>query len=299
LAASFTLGNTAISRSQVDARSNFTVVDTNSPASTSGQIISFAYYANNTNPFRFVIVDSSNAVKYVSPQITPASTGAKTYTPSSPVNVLAGDKLGVHFALTGTIPFDGSGANASWTSSGSGVPATGATLSYAGSGSRTYSIAAYGNETSQPTSPIESADIPGFAYGKIDYTAGGLNRMVLFFADSRRDTRPYTGNGTLIYRDANNDWYRVDVRYVAVNGSDAYFAGRVVDASQPSWVNQWLYAKVHDGGSSGDQIWGQLMRGADAIRHFTLRNNLTNPSSGSFNVSSGDLMVVSQLDFVE
>jgi hypothetical protein len=123
--------------------------------------------------------------------------------------------------------------------------------------------------------------------------------VVSFFAQSNRNTRPYLGNGTFIYKDANGDWYNVDIRYVAVQGSDTYFAGRVTDSSNADWKNQWLYAKVHDGGASGDQISGELVRGTQALLHFVRNSNLTDPSSGPFDVTSGDLMVVSGLNFNE
>ncbi|MDD5590223.1 MAG: hypothetical protein PHQ47_03580 [Candidatus Portnoybacteria bacterium] len=63
-------GNDTISRSQLDLRTNFTIVDKNHPVSDDGSLDTFKYYANNTNSFRFVIIDSANAVKWIGNQIS-------------------------------------------------------------------------------------------------------------------------------------------------------------------------------------------------------------------------------------
>jgi len=288
------IGNSTVLRSQIDGASNFTVIDTNNLADSAGQITSFGYYAANTNPFRFVVVNSSNVVQYVSPQITPSSIGVNTYTPSSPITIGSGYKVGLYFASTGTIPYENTGASASWTTTGSsGVPGAGTTLSFAGSGNRTYSFVAYGTTDSSDDS--EDEDFPGFVYGRVNYTAGGLTRFAAFFASSNDSDRPYLGSGMFVYRDTNNNWYNVSIRRVAISDDDVYFAGRVTSASNPSWRNQWLYAKVHDGGSSGDQIWGSFVSGSNALMHFTQQNNLTNPTDGPFNITNGNILVVSSL----
>jgi len=98
LALSITVGNPAISRSTVDTYQNFTIIDTNNPVSATGWLTSFSYYATSTNSFEFVLVDSSNVVKWVSPTVTPAATGMQTYNISVPVQV--GWNLGVHFDST-------------------------------------------------------------------------------------------------------------------------------------------------------------------------------------------------------
>ena len=129
--------------SQIDSSSNFTIIDTNTPIASNGNITSFSYYASNTNPFEFVVVDSANMVKWVSPMITPTTpTAINTYTPTSPIPVQTGWKVGLYFSSTGTIPFNSSGATASWTAPGSGAPTIGSTLTVAGSGARTYSFVA-------------------------------------------------------------------------------------------------------------------------------------------------------------
>ena len=148
------LGNDSTARTQVDTGSGFTVIDTNHPATSAGQITSFGYYASNVNPFSFVVVDSSNMVKYVSLSITPTASGANTYTPTSPVPVQTGDNLGVYFSSTGTIPFESTGALASGTATGSSVPTVGSTLVMAGYALRTYSFVGDGTTlTSVTVSP--------------------------------------------------------------------------------------------------------------------------------------------------
>ncbi|MDP3882876.1 MAG: hypothetical protein Q8Q48_02365 [Candidatus Staskawiczbacteria bacterium] len=306
-ASSFSLGNDATGRSQLDSRSNFTVLDTNNPSAMEGQITGFSYYATNTNSFRFVLVDNADMVKWVSDEITPATApGANTYTPSSPVDVSVDDNIALYFASTGTIPYEVTGADAYYTVQDSGLPVVDTTLTYESSEGRTYSFVAYGNTVTPPPPPppsppplVEEVSFPGFAYGQIAYMAGDLERSISFFASSNRNTRPYFGNGLLIYQDENEDWYNVDVRYVAVIGDDAYLAGRVKDASNDDWKNQWLYLKVHDGGASGDQVSGELVRGTQALLHFVRNDNLTDPSSGPFDVTSGDLMVIPALSFIE
>jgi len=134
------VGNDTAVRTQLDTASNFTVVDTNHPAIAVGSINQFEYYASNTNPFEFVLVNGSNVVQWISPMITPNAVGANIYTPTSLVPVQAGWNLGVYFSSTGTIPFENTGATASWTAAGSGAPITGSTLSIAGSGARIYSF---------------------------------------------------------------------------------------------------------------------------------------------------------------
>jgi len=145
-AASLSVGNDNTARTMVDTFSNFTIVDTNHPVSATGTLSSFGYFAANQNPFRFVLVDPSNTVQWVSDQITPPGTGAQSFTPTpSPVSVQAGWNLGVYFSATGTIPFEQTGAPAQYTSNGSGLPTVGGALSIAGNDARTYSFVATGD----------------------------------------------------------------------------------------------------------------------------------------------------------
>ncbi len=137
MALGVTVGNAAINRSTVDTYSDFTIIDTNNPVSANGWLTTFGYYASNTNPFEFVLVDGSNMVKWVSAQITPAGTGFQVS--NQVVAVTAGWNLGVHFDSTGTIPFDWTGTPASYTPNNNGMPVVGQTLTQEGTSNRTYS----------------------------------------------------------------------------------------------------------------------------------------------------------------
>lgn len=123
-AAKLTVGNDANSRSVTDTYSNFVIVDTNHPANANGYLTEFKYYAANSKPFTFLLVDTSNKVQWESDSITPGSTGLNTYTPKHGVKVMKGWNLGVYFSSTGTIPFEynGSASPAEWTANGSGLP---------------------------------------------------------------------------------------------------------------------------------------------------------------------------------
>jgi len=145
------MGNDSCARSPIDSFSNFTIVDTNHPAASSGVLQTFRYYAANANPIRFVVVDPSNVVKFVSEQITPAVVpGENTYTPPSPVPVQAGWNVGLYFVSTGTIPFDGGGTAASYTNSDAGLPVVGSALPIVGSANRIYSFVATGTVIAGP-----------------------------------------------------------------------------------------------------------------------------------------------------
>ncbi len=148
-ATSVTVGNAAINRANIDTFSNFTIIDTNNPLSANGSLSTFSYFATDTNPFEFVLVDSGNVVKYISPTITPPSTGPQTY--SATVQAQIGWNLGVHFDQTGTIPFDLMGVPAAYTANQSGLPVVGSTLSVAGTSGRTYSWNATGTTICTPT----------------------------------------------------------------------------------------------------------------------------------------------------
>ncbi len=100
-----------------------------------------------------------------------------------------------------------------------------------------------------------------------------------------------SGKGMLNYKDANGDSYKVDIQYVKVEGEDAWFAGPVVSASNPSWLSYWLFAKVHDGCEPAvgvDQVSGSFTNENSAKLGVAL---MSNPGSGPFTVTSGNLQV--------
>ncbi len=80
--------------------------------------------------------------------------------------------------------------------------------------------------------------------------------------------------------------YTVKVSSVKVAGDDAWFAGVVTSATNPSWVGQWLFAKVSDG--MPDKLSDSFTTETTALNGVA---NKTNPADGPFNVLSGDLKV--------
>lgn len=100
----------------------------------------------------------------------------------------------------------------------------------------------------------------------------------------------YDGKGNFSYSDANGDWYQADVKYVKVNGTDAFFAGLVTSASQPSWVGNWVQVADHDGGEPAylvDQIWGIFTD--ENTAKFNVANEV-HPGT-AFAITSGNLQV--------
>ncbi len=96
------------------------------------------------------------------------------------------------------------------------------------------------------------------------------------------------GDGKFRYSDANHDSYVVDVKYVKIKGADAWFAGKVTKASNSSWVGNWLFAKVHDGGKNGDLIWGSFTSESAAKMGVA---SMSDPADGPFAVTNGNIKV--------
>lgn len=100
------------------------------------------------------------------------------------------------------------------------------------------------------------------------------------------------GDGNFRYSDVNGDWYKVkDVKYVNIEGDDAWFAGQVTKASQTSWVGNWVFVKVHDGGppaNVGDVISGSFTDENTAKLGVA---NMANPADGPFVVTHGNIKV--------
>ncbi len=108
--------------------------------------------------------------------------------------------------------------------------------------------------------------------GNVKYTAYGLLRSAQFAADTA------DGGGAFQYSDANHAWYRVLITSLKVDGHSAWFAGRVWQASNPSWVGNWLFAKVND--SSPKRIWGSFTTQLAAESGVS---SMGTPADGPFN----------------
>jgi len=141
-----TVGNDALPRLGPDGRSGCVTIDTNNPASGSGWLHTFTYWASTANPFRFVLVDGSWEVKWVSDEITPSMVPEVNtyYAPAMSVPVEADWNLGVYSPGTGTVPYDYTGAPVCQTKGGLGVPTVGEYLDCQNYGAsyynRTYSF---------------------------------------------------------------------------------------------------------------------------------------------------------------
>jgi hypothetical protein len=159
----FTVGNDATERPSTDTWYNFTIIDTNNPSSEFGALNTFSYYAKNTNPFRFVLVDEFSVVQWVSEEITPPGTGAQSWPSSTPVPVELGWNLGLYFKLNGTVPFRYIGDNpALYEGYNAGLPELGELLTYVGSSKRVYSFVATGTvryNWSGFFSPVDNEDV--------------------------------------------------------------------------------------------------------------------------------------------
>ncbi len=170
----FTVGNDATERLITDTYYNFTIIDTNNSSLEIGLLNTFSYYAAIENPFRFVLVDGSNVVKWVSDQITPLVIGTQSWSPSTPVYVEPGWNLGLYFASTGTVPFSSPGAPALYKPNNSGLPVVGELLLPLGSDGRVYSFIATGEVADLPfvpviTWPANNAEITAVALTHIDW----------------------------------------------------------------------------------------------------------------------------------
>ena len=97
--------------------------------------------------------------------------------------------------------------------------------------------------------------------------------------------------GMLNYRDANGDWFRVDIQCVTVLSDEAkaFFSGPVTSASDSTLVGQWLMVKVYDGGTpgrKGDQVWGGIYSTDPECNP-----DIYPPLDGPWDVESGNLVV--------
>lgn len=126
------------------------------------------------------------------------------------------------------------------------------------------------------------------ATGDVGYEAAGLDRHISFNAHEARGDRP--AKGQLQYTDAIDRSYHVEITHVNVVGDMAYFAGEVVEASNPTWVGNWISFAVLDGGTpgrNGDIVWGIFTDQATAISN--VENEVT-PGS-AYEVLRGNLVV--------
>jgi hypothetical protein len=138
---SATVGNAATDRATVDTWRNFTIVDTNHSAPFDGYFTTVNYFAERAGDVRFVIVDATDTVTWMSDVVT-ASPGAGTLTLDQPVGLTAGSNIGVYSVGFGVISydFDATAEPAAFDAFDSGAPSVGSTLDYVGESTRVYSM---------------------------------------------------------------------------------------------------------------------------------------------------------------
>jgi len=145
----------------------------------------------------------------------------------------------------------------------------------------TYAGVGYTYTVTGTVNPDGSLTITGGTFLGSDWTVSGNANTVVTGC---------TAKGTFHYSDVNGDWYYANVQYVNVDGTDAYFAGLVTSASNPTWVGNWVQVAVNDGGEPAylvDSIWGIF---TDAN---TAKYNVANKvrPNGQFVITSGNLQV--------
>jgi hypothetical protein len=108
----------------------------------------------------------------------------------------------------------------------------------------------------------------------------------------------YTAKGLAFYSDAD-DYYVMVVRAVNVAGTDAWFAGEVVDTNRSDWMSDWVSFQVQDNGQGGtatttDKLWGAFADSeAAALATVTgkaIPSTDGNPSA-EYSITSGNLQV--------
>jgi hypothetical protein len=218
------IGNNTDPPGTLDTYANFSIIDTNHPATAAGRVTKIDYYAGATLPMAFMVVSGSAptfTVKHISANFTPGAVGVQTFTPPPSWMVSPGDNIGMYFASTGVIPFASGGSPAAWEPNNSGKPAVGETLSLeAGASNRTYSFVATVLE------PTTGCSGPASSYA--GFTQVG---STLFVPASQvaATVGPLFANGIA---------YRVEAAGVFDAGGDSIYADAEYsqDATQASWT---------------------------------------------------------------
>ncbi len=125
----------------------------------------------------------------------------------------------------------------------------------------------------------------GHVEGNVRYTAFNLKRQADFEVRNTGKS-VMSAMGMFFYTDANHARYQVMVRDLKVSGKMAWFAGKVVHASNSAWVGQWLIVEISK--NSPSQIWGSFTNQTTAANDVM---NMTSPADGPFNITSGNLNV--------
>ena len=137
---------------------------------------------------------------------------------------------------------------------------------------------------------VSQAGSPGKATGGIWFTTvegtDTIKGHVEFQVHDEFGGQP--DRGWLNYRNADGDWFKVDVDCVTIDGDYAFFSGEVVSFTLEDWRDKWLLIAVYDGGSpgtSGDQLWGEMYDSDPGCRAGNF------PPGGPWDVEKGNLVV--------
>lgn len=184
LAYSLTVGNDSTLRTTTDTRANFVVVDTNNPADHDGQLDRFEYYATTNKPFRFLVVDDTFVVTWVSEEVTPTYVpGVNNFEPAVNAPVKTNWNVGLYYPQTGTIPFNYGvlAKRAYFTYGGWGMPYDGQQLNFQNlPQGRVYSyVAYYDNDLDDDGVLNESDRCPNTSEDSFWGVAWGTNRWQL------------------------------------------------------------------------------------------------------------------------
>ena len=106
-----TIGNEALDRSEVDNSSNFTVVDTNNPATFDGYFEEVTFWAHRLGTINFVVL-SGDEITYVSSDLEVTAPGLQTASLGDTAGVVVGDNLGYYLQTQGVIDYDNALENA-------------------------------------------------------------------------------------------------------------------------------------------------------------------------------------------
>jgi hypothetical protein len=139
-----TMGNDIVERPHTDSWWHFTMVDVTNPAPFDGYIEQIDYHAAKAGTMRFVVVDPSFAVTWVSELVTVDAPGVGSLQLSGPVGVTTGSNLGVYSTDVAILSHEVSvGGHSVFNVYDSGTPAVGDVISgYVSSYLRTYSLEA-------------------------------------------------------------------------------------------------------------------------------------------------------------
>jgi hypothetical protein len=148
IASAITLGNDIIARANVDSYTNFTMIDLDLQFSDSGRIDSWSLFAENTgyNVYlqTFRLVSGYTYTVVGENVVTINDLGANSFdiATTDEIEYQAGDYIGWTFTDLAVFGFDYVGDSTLYSSDGGKVTGVGNSITFIGSASRDYSIAA-------------------------------------------------------------------------------------------------------------------------------------------------------------